>query len=64
MFPERVLFSLNASGCIVVWASVPPALQTHVIIVLVVHNIANYRVAVISVIEVAAMIFLPEALKQ
>lgn len=58
------MLSLNAAGRVVVWTSVPPALQTHIIIPVVVHDIANYRVAVISIIEVAAMILLPEALKQ
>lgn len=36
----------------------PPKLQIHIITPVVVHNITNYKVAEISVIEVAAMMLL------
>lgn len=46
-FQRRVLFILHNTGCIVLWASVCPALQTLIIIPVVLHGITNYRVAVI-----------------
>lgn len=62
-FQKWVMFSLHSIDYIVVWASVCPALQTHIIIPVVVHCITSYRVAVIFIIEMAAMMLLPEALK-
>lgn len=62
-FPKRILFSLSTTGYIVLWTSVLPALQTHIITLVVMYNITSYRVAVMSTIEVAEMILLPKALK-
>lgn len=62
-FQKRVMFSLHSTDCIVVWASVCPALQTPIIIPVVVHCITNYRVAVIFIIEMTSVMLLPEALK-
>lgn len=57
------MFTLNATGCVVIWISVPPPLQTPIITPPALQNITNCRVAVIFVTELAATIPLPEALK-